>query len=58
MLPIIQLLVRHALTAAGAALISSGYIDAAQMEMIMGAVLTITGVAWSVLDKKLRGTLK
>ena len=52
---IIQLLVRHAMTAAGVYLMNSGYVDATQVELLTGAAITIVGIGWSVLEKKVRG---
>lgn len=45
-------LVRHLLGAGGAALATNGWIDAAQSEQLVGAVLTIAAIAWSAWDKK------
>lgn len=58
MFVVIQLLVRHALTAFGVFLMNEGYADAGQVELITGALLTIAGVAWSIVEKKLQGKFK
>ena len=42
-------LVRHILTAFGGGLVVSGKIDAQQLELAAGAIITIAGVVWSVL---------
>lgn len=47
-------LVRHILTAIGGYLVARGTLDAATVETGVGAVVTLGGVAWSVLDKKKR----
>lgn len=45
-------LLRHALTYGGGMLVSAGYLDADQNSQIVGAVLTIIGVAWSAYQKQ------
>lgn len=45
-------LVRHLLGAGGAALATNGWIDAAQSEQLVGALLAIGAIAWSAWDKK------
>jgi len=45
-------LVRHLLTFGGGLLVSNGLIeDAATMETLVGAILTVAGGAWSLYDK-------
>ena len=47
-------LVRHILTIAGGFLVSSGTLDQPDVETGVGAILTISGIAWSIFDKKRR----
>jgi hypothetical protein len=45
-------IVRHILTALGGILVTKGYVEAGQVELIVGAVATLAGVAWSIFAKK------
>ena len=45
-------IVRHILTTVGGALVTSGYVSEAQLETLVGAVVILAGVAWSVIQKK------
>ena len=45
-------IIRHALTAAGGALVAKGVIDEAGLTEAVGALITLLGVAWSAMDKK------
>ena len=45
-------IIRHVLTAAGGIAIATGYVTAGEVEVIVGAVVTLAGVAWSIWDKK------
>jgi hypothetical protein len=45
-------IVRHVLTGVGGYFIAKGAIDAAAVELLVGSVITIAGVIWSILDKK------
>jgi hypothetical protein len=47
-------LARHILTALGGYLVARGTIDAATAEAAIGAVVTLGGAAWSVVDKRRR----
>ena len=47
-------LARHVLTAFGGYLVARGTLDAATAEAVVGAAVTLGGVAWSVADKKMR----
>ena len=49
---VIQAIVRHLLTIAGGGLLASWGIDGSTIEAIAGAIATLTGVAWSVYDKR------
>lgn len=51
---IISAVVRHALTAVGGALAVSWGIDGATWEGIAGAVATLVGLGWSIMDKRRR----
>jgi hypothetical protein len=45
-------LVRHVLTLVGGVLVSRGSLDPTQAETLIGAILSIVGVVWSVLQKR------
>lgn len=45
-------LVRHALTTGGGALVAKGLLGATMLEPTIGAVMTLIGVIWSILNKK------
>ena len=44
--------VRHLLTAGGGALVTKGVVSDGQLELAIGAIITIAGVVWSALAKK------
>jgi hypothetical protein len=46
-------LVRHLMTAGGGFLVAKGYVDASMWAEIVGAVVAIVGVAWSLFNKKM-----
>jgi hypothetical protein len=43
---------RHCLTATGAVFVAKGQIDAETMNTIVGAVISLGSVGWSLFDKK------
>lgn len=45
-------IVRHILTAAGGALVTKGMLGEAQLELAVGAIVTLAGVVWSAIAKK------
>lgn len=45
-------LVRHLLTTGGGFLAAKGIVASSQVEPLVGAVLVLIGVAWSVINKK------
>lgn len=45
---------RHVLTLAAGAFVASGWIEASQVETVVGACLALVGVGWSVVEKKSR----
>jgi hypothetical protein len=49
--PAILALIRQILTVAGTALVAKGYVQASDIEPVIGAMLTIGSVVWSVADK-------
>lgn len=49
---IITALVRHILTTVGGALASRYAIDGASVEAIAGGIAALTGVVWSIWDKR------
>ncbi len=50
--PAILALIRQVLTVTGTALVAKGYIQASEVEPLIGAMLTIGSVIWSVADKR------
>ncbi|MGY9049625.1 hypothetical protein P775_07840 [Puniceibacterium antarcticum] len=50
--PAILALIRQVLTVAGTALVAKGYIEASDVEPVIGALLTISSVIWSIADKR------
>ncbi|MGV8988156.1 MAG: hypothetical protein ACOH2H_17940 [Cypionkella sp.] len=50
--PAILALIRQVLTVAGTALVAKGYVEASEVEPLIGAMLTIGSVIWSVADKR------
>lgn len=44
--------IRHILTFGGGFLASNGWITEGQIEVAVGAVITLIGIAWSAWDKK------
>lgn len=49
---VIYSLVRHGLTLGGGFLVAEGYFDAMQAETLIGAAMSIFGVAWAIYSKK------
>ena len=45
-------IVRHALTSAGGALIAKGTVTSVTLDQGIGAIITLVGIAWSVIEKK------
>ena len=52
--PAILALIRQILTVAGTALVAKGDVEATQVEPLIGALLTIGSVVWSVADKRVQ----
>jgi hypothetical protein len=50
--PAILALVRQMLTVVGTALVARGFVQASDVEPVIGALLTIGSVVWSVVDKR------
>ena len=50
--PAILAIVRQILTVAGTALVAKGFVQASDLEPVIGALLTIGSVIWSVADKQ------
>lgn len=48
----LQGIVRHGLTTAGGALVTSGYMSSDDLSAGVGAVCVLLGLAWSVLSKR------
>ena len=53
LMPIIVGQIRHAVTAGGAALATSGYIAGSQVETLTGAVMVIVSLVLSAISKKM-----
>jgi hypothetical protein len=45
-------IVRHALTFIGGIVVMKGLVDETMVTEIIGGVMTLVGVVWSVIDKK------
>lgn len=54
MTPAILGITRHLLTMAAGVLVARGVIDASAADTLVGAGAAIVGVAWSVLEKRIR----
>jgi hypothetical protein len=52
--PAILALMRQVLTVVGTALVAKGYAEASDVEPVIGALLTIGSVIWSISDKRAR----
>ena len=52
--PAILALIRQILTVAGRALVAKGYVQASDIEPLIGALLIIEPVIWSAADKRRR----
>ena len=50
--PAILALIRQILTVAGTTLVAKGLVQASDLEPVIGAMLTIGSVIWSVADKR------
>jgi len=49
--PAIFALIRQILTVTGTALVAKGYVQATDVEPVIGALLTIASIVWSVTEK-------
>ena len=47
-------IIRHCLTFGGGLLVTNGYLDNGDVELAVGAIITIGGIVWSAIDKKQR----
>lgn len=45
---------RHALTTLGGSFVTSGLLSADELQQLVGAVLTMVGIGWSVIEKRQR----
>lgn len=50
--PAISSLIRHALTAAGGFLVAKGLASTEQITEVVGALITLIGVGWSIKKNK------
>ncbi len=53
--PAILALVRQMLTVVDTTIVAKGYLNTSDIEQVIGALLTIGCVVWSVADKRGRG---
>lgn len=44
-------IIRHVLTGVGGALVTAGVLTATQTDTILGSVLALVGVIWSIVSK-------
>jgi hypothetical protein len=49
---IVNAVLRHLLTTVGGFAVAKGYVDSGTLETVVGAILTLVGVGWSLYDKK------
>lgn len=49
-------MIRAVLKIGGGALVAKGFADEAQVEAVIGAIVTIVGVAWGIWDAKKAAT--
>ncbi len=45
---------RHALTTAGGAAVAGGYMSQSDLTAVVGGVIALAGVVWSLVEKRLR----
>jgi hypothetical protein len=45
-------IVRHVLTTAGGFLVGAGYLDESTAQQAAGAIMTLIGAVWGVLEKR------
>lgn len=50
--PAILAIIRQILKVAGTALVTKGFVQASEVEPVIGALLTIGSAIWSVADKR------
>ena len=50
--PALLALLRQILTVAGTALVAKGFVQASDTEPMIGALLTIGSIIWSIADKR------
>jgi hypothetical protein len=48
----IEGIIRHSLTTVGGVLIAKGIIDDAILTEVIGSAITISGIVWSIIDKR------
>lgn len=49
-------ILRHLLTAGGAVLVTNGLVNDGQLQTIVGAIVTIAPIIWSVIQKRQQKT--
>jgi hypothetical protein len=55
---VIMVLVRHGLTTLGGGLMASGAVSPTDWDAVVGAVVTLVGLAMSIAEKKAAGRLR
>lgn len=52
-------IIRHILTFGGGALVTKGFADSQEVDQLAGAIMTIIGVVWSIIQKRsaMKGTV-
>ena len=45
-------IIRHAMTTLGGGLVANGYMGSDELSSGIGAVITLIGLAWSVIEKR------
>jgi len=45
-------IIRHGLTFVGGIVVTNGLVDQSSMTELSGAILTIAGVVWSIMNKR------
>ena len=46
-------MIRHSLTYLGGTLVTHGFMTASDLNITAGAITTLVGIAWSVIEKRL-----
>lgn len=52
---IVMPIIRYALVAAGASLVTKGYLTAEQLQAVVGGLMALATTGWLVFNKKVKG---